>query len=215
MALIQKLLIVEGIDDKYVISRLLQRRKITYQNFEIHDANGIRQSLNTFSIAIKSGNYDVIGIVVDADTDLLERWQDLKNRLIKEGYQPIPQNPHAKGTIIIDPEEELPTVGIWLMPNNQKTGMLEDFIRFLVPENDELLAIAQNQVNDIIKAGQNRFTQSHKSKAIIHTWLAWQERPGTQLGKAITYRFIKSQQYILDDGKASHFINWLQALFKE
>ena len=213
MAPIQKLLIVEGIDDKYVISRLLQRRKITYQNFEIHDANGIRQSLNTFSIAIKSGNYDVIGIVVDADTDLLERWQDLKNRLIKEGYQPIPQNPHAKGTIIIDPEEELPTVGIWLMPNNQKTGMLEDFIR--VPENYELLAIAQNQVNDIIKAGQNRFTQSHKSKAIIHTWLAWQERPGTQLGKAITYRFIKSQQYILDDGKASHFINWLQALFKE
>jgi hypothetical protein len=57
--------------------------------------------------------------------------------------------------------------------------------------------------------------QSHKSKAIIHTWLAWQERLGIQLGKAITYRFIKSQQYILDDGKASDFINWLQALFKE
>jgi len=64
-----------------VISRLLQRRKITYKYFEIRDANGIRQSLNAFSIAIKSDNYDVIGIVVDADTDLLERWQDLKNRL--------------------------------------------------------------------------------------------------------------------------------------
>jgi len=212
---IQKRLIVEGIDDKYVISRLLQRRKITYQHFEIHDDNGIKQSLKTFSITIKSGNYDVIGIVVDADTDLLERWQELRNRLINEGYQHVPQNPHAKGTIITDPEEELPTVGIWLMPNNQKTGMLEDFIRFLVPPDDELLLIAQNKVNDIIKTGQNRFTQSHKSKAIIHTWLAWQEKPGTQLGKAITYRFIKSQQYILDDGKASYFINWLQALFKE
>ncbi len=31
MASIEKLLIVEGIDDKYVISRLLQRRKINYQ----------------------------------------------------------------------------------------------------------------------------------------------------------------------------------------
>ncbi|MEK8017403.1 MAG: DUF3226 domain-containing protein [Candidatus Parabeggiatoa sp.] len=215
MALIQKLLIVEGIDDKYVISRLLQRRKITYKAFEIRDANGIRQSLNTFSIAIKSGNYEVIGIVVDADTDLSERWQDLKNLLIKEGYQSIPQNPHPKGIIITDPEEELPTVGIWLMPNNEKTGMLEDFIRFLVPEGDELLPIAQNQINELINAGQNRFTQTHKSKAIIHTWLAWQERPGTQLGKAMTYRFIKSQEYILDDGKASHFINWLQTLFKE
>lgn len=180
---IQKRLIVEGIDDK--ISRLLQRRKITYQHFEIHDANGIKQSLKTFSITIKSGNYDVIGIVVDADTDLLERWQELRNRLINEGYQHVPQNPHAKGTIITDPEEELPTVGIWLMPNNQKTGMLEDFIRFLVPPDDELLLMAQNKVNDIIKTGQNRLTQSHKSKAIIHTWLAWQERPGTQLGKAI------------------------------
>jgi hypothetical protein len=210
-----KLLIVEGIDDKYVISRLLQRRKITYENFEIHDANGIKQSLNTFSCAIKSGNYEVIGIVVDADSDLLEQWQELRKRLIKEEYQQIPQNPHPKGTIITDPEEELPTVGIWIMPNNQKTGMLEDFIRFLVPEGDKLLSIAQNQVNDIINAGQNRFTQTHKSKAIIHTWLAWQERPGTQLGKAITYRFIKSQQYILNDGKASDFINWLQTLFKK
>jgi hypothetical protein len=166
MASIQKLLIVEGIDDKYVINRLLQRRKITYKGFEIRDANGIRQSLNTFSIAIKSGNYDVIGIVVDADTDLLERWQDLRNLLIKGGYQHVPQNPNTKGTIIIDPEEELPTVGIWLMPNNQKTGMLEDFIRFLVPEGDELLPIAQNKINDIIKAGQNRFTQTHKSKGV-------------------------------------------------
>ncbi|KHD09042.1 hypothetical protein PN36_23570 [Candidatus Thiomargarita nelsonii] len=140
-----KLLIVEGIDDKYVISRLLQRRKITYENFEIHDANGIKQSLNTFYCAIKSGNYEVIGIVVDADSDLLERWQELRKRLIKEEYQQIPQNPHPKGTILSDPEEELPTVGIWIMPNNQKTGMLEDFIRFLVPEGDKLLSIAQNQ----------------------------------------------------------------------
>ena len=46
----------------------------------------------------------------------------------------FPQNPQPKGTIITDFEEELPTVGIWLMPNNQKTGMLEDFIRFLVFE---------------------------------------------------------------------------------
>ncbi len=31
MVSIDKLLIVEGIDDKYVISRLLQRRKINYK----------------------------------------------------------------------------------------------------------------------------------------------------------------------------------------
>ncbi len=214
MASIEKLLIVEGIDDKYVISRLLQRRKINYQQFEIHDAGGIKPSLNTFSIAIKSGNYENIGIVVDADTDLLKRWQDIKNILTIEGYKQIPQNPNSKGTIIVDAKEELPTVGIWIMPNNKTTGMLEDFISFLVPTDDELLPIAQNQINEIIKAGKNRFSQAHKSKAIIHTWLAWQEMPGTQLGKAITYRFIKSQQYILDDGKASDFINWLQALFK-
>jgi len=214
MTPIEKLLIVEGIDDKYVISRLLQRRKINYQQFEIHDAGGIKPSLNTFSIAIKSGNYESVGIVVDADTDLLKRWQEIKNILTIEGYKQIPQNTSSKGTIIVDTEEELPTIGIWIMPNNQITGMLEDFIRFLVPTDDELLPIAQNQINEIIKAGKNRFSETHKSKAIIHTWLAWQEMPGTQLGKAMTYRFIKSQQYILDDGKASDFINWLQDLFK-
>ena len=81
--------------------------------------------------------------------------------------------------------------------------------------NDQLLTIATNTVEKLIKDKKNLFPEIKKSKAIIHTWLVWQERPGTLLGNAITYQFIKNQEHILSMNKASTFIQWLQKLFKD
>ncbi|QTA93527.1 DUF3226 domain-containing protein [Desulfonema magnum] len=210
----QKLLLVEGIDDKKVIEKLLKKRKIAFEDFEIKNCEGMNKLLNLLPTTIKTGTYEVVGIIVDSDDVLAERWQTLKNNLDKSGYENIPTNPNPKGIILSDEEEELPKIGIWLMPNNQVKGTIEDFVRFLVPDNDDLLPIAKKKVDALISTGKNRFTETQKSKAIIHTWLAWQERPGTQLGNAITYRFVKTQEYIVDDGKASDFVKWLKKLFR-
>ena len=49
----------------------------------------------------------------------------------------------------------------------------------------------------------------HKSKAFIHTWLAWQEDPGTPMGLAITKKYLSTNDKVL----CNSFIEWLNLLF--
>ena len=49
---------------------------------------------------------------------------------------------------------------------------------------------------------------NYRSKALIHTWLAWQEDPGTPLGLAVTKRYLDG-----DHALAQQFVQWLLRLF--
>ncbi|MDM8537864.1 hypothetical protein QUF70_13990 [Desulfobacterales bacterium HSG17] len=207
-----KILMVEGIDDQKVIEKLLQRRKIIFNDFGIHNCEGIDKLLNLLPTIIQAGSYEVIGIIVDADEDIKARWQFLKNILLKSGYEDIPADAQTKGIFLKDENEELPEIGVWIMPDNKLKGAVEDFIGFLVRDDDDLYSVAKTKVEKLISQGINRFSIRQKSKAIIHTWLAWQERPGKQLGSAITYKV--AQTYLLDDSKAGTFIDWLKRLFR-
>lgn len=209
------ILLVEGINDKYVIQKLLKRRKIEFDNFDILNCENVNKIFNVLPETIQLKTYEeVIGVIVDADEDISDRWDSLRNILRKVGYENVPQVPDAKGTLLKDENYELPKIGVWLMPNNQISGRIEDFIRFLVPSGDEILPLATNSVDNLISKGKNIFIPVHRSKAIIHTWLAWQERPGIQLGAAVTFRVVKTQEHILDDKKASEFVEWLKKLFR-
>jgi len=83
----------------------------------------------------------------------------------------------------------LPRVGIWIMPDNRTTGISEDFLLLLVPPDSRLYTHVQASV-DSISEGEQRFKVPDKPKALIHTWLAWQEEPGRPLGTAITANFL-------------------------
>ena len=50
--------------------------------------------------------------------------------------------------------------------------------------------------------------RSHKAKARIHTFLAWQEDPGTPMGLAITKKYLQA-----DSDSCLPFIEWLNNLF--
>ena len=93
------------------------------------------------------------------------------------------------------------------MPNNQFPGMLEDFIQFLVPAGDPLWARAADCLERIPEQDQ-RFPKEHQGKAHIHTWLAWQEEPGTPLGLAITKRYLDA-----DAPHAQQLMGWIRRLF--
>jgi hypothetical protein len=45
-------------------------------------------------------------------------------------------------------------------------------------------------------------------KAQLHTWLAWQEQPGTPLGLAITNRYLDA-----DALHAQQLMDWIRQLF--
>jgi hypothetical protein len=211
-----KTLLVEGIDDQKVIEKLLKRRKIEFADFTITNGEGLDKLLKNLPTIIRTENYEIIGILVDADENITERWERLQRILRQEGYHNIPPEPAPKGTLLKDGDDELPRVGIWLMPDNQLKVTIEDFIRVLVPDKDDLMPFAEQTVDHLIAKGKNRFKVSQRSKALIHTWLAWQARPGKQLGSAITYRVSTGQkeEYLLDDRQASDFIEWLKKLFE-
>lgn len=94
------------------------------------------------------------------------------------------------------------------MPNNQVSGMLEDFVACLIPTEDDLLPKAQSVLQEIEQISINRYTLTHRPKALIHTWLAWQEKPGMPMGQAITAKVLNSNAQL-----AIAFIEWLKLLF--
>ncbi len=201
------LLLVEGVDDEHVFYHLLEHYRIP-ECFKIVNTQGIDRLLSILPTELKGSNLERPGIVVDADTNIEARWAALRNILLKSGNVDAPPAPDRDGTIVVLelPDRKL-TVGIWIMPNNQLPGMLEDFIQFLVPAGDSLWARAADCLAQIPEQ-ERRFPQEHQSKARVHTWLAWQKEPGTPLGQAITKRYLDA-----DASHAQRLLGWLGRLF--
>ena len=196
-------LLLEGKDDDSVFFHLLSYYQIPENLFKRKKKDGFSQIINHLDVELDASGLERLGIVVDADVDLLARWQSLRNKLITCGYTDVPNAPRPEGTMI--QESDRPVVGVWIMPNNVHSGMLEDFIRTLVPDGDLLWNRAENCVNEIPEP-ERRFSVA--SKAHIHTWLAWQEEPGTLMGAAINKRYLNA-----DALSAQQLMGWIRRLF--
>lgn len=199
----ERVLLVEGNDDRHAVLALLSHHQFPVV-FDVIDSKGIDPLLESISTRLKESGREVVGILVDADIDLRARWQSLRDILLAEGYTP-PAQPAAGGIILL--HEDKPRVGIWIMPDNQLPGMLEDFAARLVTPGDTLWARAVSAV-DSIPAEERRFPNERVAKAKLHTFLSWQEEPGKPIGLAITTKYLNP-----DAPQATEFIQWLQALF--
>ena len=200
---------VEGTDDKHVLKHICGNRDIPHLD-KVEKYGGIEKLLESLGVRLPllNGEGDVIGVVIDADTDISVRWQSIRDRIIGVGYQNVPDQPDLDGTILDPPAGTLlPRFGVWIMPNNQTSGILEDFLHFLVPQPNILFDHARDSVKTIPE-GERRFKQLAEPKAVIHTWLAWQEEPGRPFGTAITARFLDPNVPEVDVLAA-----WLKRLF--
>lgn len=174
------------------------------ENFEVVDCKGIENLTDQIPVRLKESGLQTLGIMVDADTDIKSRWNSLKNKLSQSGFE-IPDDIPQNGLIINNGRQK---VGVWIMPDNRISGMLEDFIAFLVPADDSLLPIANETLNSLEERNLHMYKTSHRSKALIHTWLAWQEDPGTPLGLSITKKYVQT-----DIEVCRCFIDWIKNLF--
>ena len=199
-------LLVEGNDDLHVLWALCEKFKIR-QSFDIIDCKGISNIYEQIPTRFKQSEIKTIGIIIDADTNLSTRWDSLKDILNKQGYNPPMELP-SNGFIAQNSDNI--TVGVWIMPNNNLNGMLEDFIAFLVPNDDKLLPIVRTNLDNIEKEALNKYLLIHKSKATIHSWLALQEDPGTPMGLSITKKYLST-----NEENCLILINWLNNLFNQ
>lgn len=209
-------LLVEGPDDLHMLLHLfgnymipaeeMRQRTLPANKIGIKQEGGIDTLLQNLGVWIKGSETQRLGIIVDADTDIAARWQALGDRLRNAGYTNVPKAPDVDGTIITQPN--LPAVGIWLMPDNTLPGMLEDFVRFLVPTDDVLWTKAE-QCLQTLSPAERRFPVTQQIKAHVHTWLAWQEEPGKPIGQAITKHYLDPNVL-----QAQQLIGWIRRLFK-
>jgi len=201
----QKILLVEGAQDREVVYHLSNHERIPKNLVEVVDRKGYENLIDTLEVDVKRSGIVQLGIVVDADLDIQARWDSLRSRLLSIGYTHFPSAPDPNGTIIQN--GALPKLGFWVMPNNTLPGELEDFAALLIEPDHTLWARAKDCV-DQIPAQDRGFPAQDLSKAYIHTWLAWQEEPGVPLGLAITKQYLDA-----NTSTAQRFMQWYRFLF--
>ncbi len=196
---LQKLL-VEGVDDKHVVWHIRQRNNIESE-FEICDEGSVEQLLDAIEVEILSPK-NTVGIMVDANKNLTARWQAIRDRLQKNNIT-LPAKPEPSGTIIAGVPHHHPRIGIWLMPDNQSPGELEDFIEKMIPRNDAVWPLSVCYIDSIPE--ENRKFKEMKAK--VHAWLATKEEP-LKLGTAI-----RAKYFDVNAATCKKFVDWLRELF--
>lgn len=198
----ENLLIVEGSDDLHVL-RHLRARQSSPPSFCIEDKGSDIALLDSIAPETRVEDRRALGIMIDANDSLSSRWDAVSDRLRNEGIQP-PFEPESNGTIIATPEK--PKVGIWLMPDNQSPGELEDFIAQMIPTNDRIWPMSTRYV-DGIPIQDRKFKEGKVLKARIHAWLAVRAEP-RPMGRAITTRDLN-----IEGDLCQRFVDWITRLF--
>lgn len=201
-----KILLVEGNDDCHAVMALCKAHTIP-KSFGIYECGGKNEVLRLLNALImRPDTPQVIGVMLDSDQSSMSRWQSIQDKLKNNNHSyTLPKIPNIDGTVVNEIEGK-PKLGFWLMPNNQDAGILEDFcVQLAEPDS---LTFAKYCVEEANKRNMTTFKEVDRSKAIIHTYLAWHDEPGYPLGKAITNQALRP-----DTDIAVKFTNWLADLF--
>jgi len=200
-------LLVEGNNDKHVVMSLCSHYNVN-DNFAIVSCDGVNEVLKRLRLSLTNSSvYERIGIVVDADNNLVSRWNSIKEILMSGNYDVSDVEPQCDG-IVIDSINGKNKVGVWLMPNNKDIGMIEDFAIKMVDVNDVLMKKAETVLTELEVEGIQKYAPVHRSKAKIHSYLAWQKDPGRPIGQSITANVLDA-----DSPVAFSFSRWLKRLF--
>ena len=207
-------LLLEGDDDKHLVIGLL-RSHMGKSVFDFHFPKSeepikvkgsVSKVISDLEQEITSTGYKHIGIIIDTDKDIMSSWGKII-RILKKCDISYPRMPALEGTIIDIDEDR--RIGFWFMPNNQSPGALENFFVNLIRTSDDLWPRSIGVVKKIPHC-KRRFRHANKSdilKAQVHTWLAWQHKPGLHMNRN------KNLQYLdLNHPNALAFVNWIERL---
>ena len=214
-------LLVEGIDDKHMVWQLCDRDpesfsttregvffRVTLRDqsstFQIVEQDGRSNLLKAIGTQLKGNRQGPFGIVIDADDNLGKSWKEVVKEFGATGVQ-LPPSPDPDGTII--PQQDfIPKVGIWLMPDNQSHGELEDFAHLMIGQNDTVWPRSDGYIESVPKCDR-KFDPDNIVKAKVHAWLATKKEPG-RLGAAVG-----AGDLDVTGPLCKNFLDWLTRLF--
>ena len=201
----ERVLLVEGESDVHVVHHLCRRQDEPMPSFQIEDKGTLGQVLDAIGPELKVSGRKALGVLVDANDSLADRWRDLSSRCRAESID-LPPRPITTGTIL-ETVDGRPRIGIWLMPDNESPGELEDFVQRMIPADDPVWPRSEDYV-DRIPVPDRRFRPGKLLRAKLYAWLATRENPG-RMGAAIGARDLR-----VDGALGSTFSRWLRSLFE-
>ena len=206
----RSILRVEGKDDHHAIRHLLLRHGIDplvvdIKGAEEGDTSDKDKLLTGMKAEVMTSNDKAIGFVLDADGPPKDLWRSVRTRL--EGTDLNLPNKIPEGGFVGDTALFKARVGVWLMPDNRRSGAIEEFLQDLIADGDTLIQFAETST-DSAKGLGAAFPNTHRPKAVLHTWLAWQKRPGVPYGTAI-----KACYFQHDSPAALAFVDWFKRVF--
>ena len=207
-----KQLLVEGQDDKFSVISLMEHH-VRWPNEKsgwpvfVDAVGSVSEILDTTYLRtkLKESNLEVLGVMIDADDEPAARWQSFRS-ICAPAFSDLPMELPAGGLIARNASGL--RLGFWLMPDCASTGMLETFLRHLVPDSFKpLWQHAEASFNTACALGAS-CRPVHADKARIHTWLAWQDPPGESPGRALTKKTLNS-----NSPSAMAFVSWFKKLY--
>ena len=215
-----RILLVEGQDDKHVIWQICRRAETAFSvdrdgydmivtlrhpgtTFLIVEKTSLSEELEAIEAEIIANGRRVVGVIVDSDTQPTQRWEQLKAAFPER--IPFPNTPNPAGVII--PEQPgQPRIGVWMMPDNQSAGELEDFARQMIPSAAPVWTEAQQYI-DNIPPDLRKFAPDKTDKAKLYAWLSTRREP-SRMGAAIGDGDLETTGPLCQT-----FITWLADLF--
>lgn len=205
------ILLVEGESDRSFFKELHKMLHISADVVEVatpkdigHFRNGkscLYQKLHDLLLQLDDGTIQRLGIVIDADNSFHATLKE-----ISDIFNPIGYTYSTEYRLFIH-EDGLPDIGLWIMPNNQDNGMLEDWIKTCQHPNEQTLFEHVKNSIDTIPNGA-KFKDLHRAKAEIATWLAWQKNPEHGLYYAANKELLNTESESFQELE-----QWLQHLF--
>lgn len=203
-------------------------RPVLYVDSRSRKKGGIKNMIDDISLKIKEDGREAVGILADANGYSLDSckhpWQKIKTKLdeVLTLDKPLPERPCQEGLIRrnITPKQKPKStlcIGVWLMPDNQSNGELENFFARLIDEKNLTWARAKEYINQYVESIEQMGNQQDGfdtgkpykvSKAKVYAWLATRKKPG-KIGAAIS----KGHGLDFDSELAQRFARWLEKLF--
>jgi hypothetical protein len=175
------LLLVEGNEDLKTIPYLMEANGINWPSPStapvwIEQYEGYSNLLrpDVIQSEIRTRGLRALGIMVDADENAVDRWQEVRQACLPV-IPDFPENLPESGLVYetVDADEKVIKFGVWMMPNNVSPGMLETFLGMMIPASSKPIWEYAQEATAEAKNRGALFSPAHLDKANIYTWLAW------------------------------------------
>jgi hypothetical protein len=201
------LLVCEGRDDKEFLGRMLgemgiERGLIEIEQFAPRRADGALQGGESWiplyigGLPLRQGfdRLRALGIVQDADRGPKSKLKSVR-ALLKEAGLPVPRI-HGELARSLPSGSERLTVGVFIMPDGQRQGTLEDLYFDAIDERSHQ---SRDRSLDCVDAfldcldPQRRFRVARRRKARLYGWFASREDPTVRPGQALSWNYVRAE----------------------